>query len=194
MSFLSNIEWRRAEKTFAPYDSSIDEDVAKVQNAMIQAPSSFGIQPYHIIAVKNDQMKDRLRPASYHQPQVTECHTLFVICAKKNVPSRVDEYLVKASVPESSHAFYRNSLNDKTVEWSSRQAYIALGFGLAACAELKLASCPMEGFDTYGVKQVLNLPEDLVPFAYLAVGKKSETPHPYPRFRFNENEMITRYE
>jgi nitroreductase len=190
-SFLENIEWRRAEKTFSPSSAELDGDVQKIMNAMVQTPSSFGVQPYHILAVRRSEMKECLRQVSYNQPQVTECHTLFILCAKKDVPARVEQYITQAGVPESSQAFYRNTLSDKTVDWSTRQTYIALGFGLAACAELKVASCPMEGFDTQGVKDVLSLPDDLVPVVYLAVGKKSDTPCPYPRFRFGEKEIVT---
>lgn len=193
MSFLSNLEWRRAEKTFSPSSSSEDNDrVNKVMNAMIQAPSSFGVQPYHIVAVSSDDMKSKLIEASYGQKQVTECHTLFILCARTDVPTRVEQYLKDAQIPSSYHDFMRDSLKDKDVNWSSRQAYIALGFGLAACAELKMASCPMEGFDSVKVKELLELPENLQPSVYLAVGKKSDTDSPFPRFRFSEEDMVTK--
>lgn len=191
MSFLSNLEWRRAEKSFALSGPENNDNVKTVMNAMIQAPSSFGIQPYHIVAVSNSDMKSKLLEASYGQKQVSECHTLFILCARTDVPARVEQYLKDAQIPESYHDFMRNSLKDKDVNWSSRQAYIALGFGLAACAELKLASCPMEGFDSTKVKEILELSEILQPCVYLAVGKKSETDTIFPRFRFNEKDMVT---
>lgn len=191
MSFLSNIEWRRAEKSFAPSSPEDNETVKKVMNAMIQAPSSFGIQPYHILAVSSDDKKAKLIEASYGQKQVTECHTLFILCARTDVSTRVEQYLKDAQIPESFHDFIRNSLKDNDVNWSMRQAYIALGFGLAACAELKMASCPMEGFDSTKVKELLELSENLQPCVYLAVGKKSDIDSPFPRFRFSEKDMVT---
>lgn len=191
MSFLSNIEWRRAEKSFSPSSSEDNEKVKTVMNAMIQAPSSFGVQPYHILSVSNEDVKTKLLDASYGQKQVTECHTLFILCARTDVSSRVEQYLKDAQIPEPYHDFMRNSLKNKDVNWSSCQAYISLGFGLAACAELKMASCPMEGFNSAKVKEVLELPENLQPCVYLAVGKKSENDSPFPRFRFNEKDMVT---
>lgn len=191
MSFLSNIEWRRAEKSFAPSSTEDDETVKKVMNAMIQAPSSFGVQPYHIVAVSSNEVKSKLVEASYGQKQVTECHTLFILCARTDVSARVEQYLTEAHIPESHHDFMRNSLNSKDVNWSMRQTYIALGFGLAACAELKMASCPMEGFDSAKVKELLELPETLQPCVYLAVGKKADTDSAFPRFRFSEKDMVT---
>ncbi len=193
MSFLSNIEWRRAEKNFAPSsDNSLDNDVLKVQNAMIQAPSSFGIQPYHIVAVRDDDVKRKLYEASYHQSQVIESHTLFILCARNDVSARVEECITTASIQSPYSDMMRNMLSHKGTEWSSRQLYIALGYGLAACTELKIASCPMEGFDSEKVKELLHLPSNLYPYVYLAVGKKSQSPTQIPRFRFSEEDMVTK--
>lgn len=189
-TFLNGLEWRRAEKTFA--NEIVENDsIEIIQNAMIQAPTSFGIQPFHIVRVYSTNVKERLQQVSYGQPQVKECDTLFVLCAMDDIPTRVDEF-VKASgiTSEDTIAFYKSCLNHRGLDWSSRQAYIALGFGLAACTELRVASCPMEGFDTDGVRKVLELPGNITPVVYLAVGKKSETPHPYPRFRFDAEDMV----
>ena len=43
--------------------------------------------------------------------------------------------------------FFNNKTTDEILNWSARQAYLALGFALAACAELQIDSCPMEGFE-----------------------------------------------
>lgn len=192
MSFLSNLEWRRAEKTFSPLTDHQQADVEKVLNAMIQAPSSFGAQPYHIVAVQDPCLKTELRKVSYNQAQVEECHTLFVICARTDISDRVQQYIRETQLPSPYAEMMTGSLSGKSEEWCARQSYIALGFGLAACAELNLGSCPMEGFSTAGVKKVLELPEHLVPYTYLAVGGKKEDAVSFPRFRFSQEDMVTR--
>jgi nitroreductase len=80
-------------------------------------------------------------------------------------------------------------LPDKTA-WATRQAYIALGFALAACAELQIASCPMEGFSTSEVHRILNLPDTLTPCVMLAVGSSTAEDGVWPRFRFSESDLI----
>lgn len=159
---------------------------------MINAPSSFGIQPYHIIAVRDDETKKLLRNVSYDQPSVTECYALFILCARSDLAERVEDYIQKASVQSPYTEMMRGTLPNSPVEWSARQAYIALGYGLAACTELKIASCPMEGFDSDKVKTLLKLPSHLEPYVYLAVGKKSDTSASHPRFRFNVEDMVTK--
>jgi nitroreductase len=133
---------------------------------------------------------------SYNQPQVAECDTLFILCARTDVSERAEEYL-KATGAESVRQMltgFISYLPDKTA-WAARQAYIALGFGLAAAAELGLASCPMEGFSSQDVAKHLKLADNLVPVAYLAVGSHAEDKsqaEPYPRFRFPESDLVQR--
>lgn len=52
---------------------------------------------------------------------------------------------MNSSSPEDLHA------------WAAKQAYIALGFGLAAAAVEAIDSTPMEGFNPAGVNEVLGL-------------------------------------
>ncbi len=191
-SFLQTIYTRRAVKHFG----STPVDTEPVLSAMVNAPSCFGVQPYKIIAVKEAQTKQQLQTMSYNQPQVAECDTLFILCARTDVSERAEEYL-KATGAESVRQMltgFISYLPDKTA-WAARQAYIALGFGLAAAAELGLASCPMEGFSPQDVAKHLKLADNLVPVAYLAVGSHAEDKsqaEPYPRFRFPESDLVQR--
>ena len=187
-SFLENLEWRRAVKHFGEGEV----DTSKIVKAMTNAPSSFGIQPYKIIAVTNKDLRAQIRQAAYDQAQVTECHTLFVICARKNVKERAEQYIQEsgATMVRDMLMGFLDYLNDPT-EWAKRQAYIALGFGLAACAEQRIASCPMEGFNGSLVSAILNLDANLVPCVMLAVGTSTEKAGTvYPRFRFSETDLV----
>jgi len=48
---------------------------------------------------------------------------------------------------------------EQLLNWNSRQAYIALGTGLAVAAEEQVDSTPMEGFDPDALDAVLGLQE-----------------------------------
>jgi nitroreductase len=77
--------------------------------------------------------------------------------------------------------------------WAARQTYIALGFGLAAAAEERIASCPMEGFSTADVAKLLELPKTLVSVVYLAVGSDAPEDGTHPRFHFPESDLVKVY-
>ena len=193
-SFLGNITWRRAVKSFAPVNGFFD--VSGIEYAMVNAPSSFGLQPYTILAVRNQELKNKLKAVSFDQPQVTECNVLYILCAMTDVDVRAEEYL-KRTGAESIRGMlmgFLGGIPDKAA-WAAKQAYIALGFGLAAAAEQKIASCPMEGFIPSEVAKILELPETLVPCVYLAVGKEPDDGGaPFPRFRFPATDLLKRYD
>jgi nitroreductase / dihydropteridine reductase len=186
-SFLKNLEWRRAVKHFG----NDEVDTQPIIRAMTNAPSSFGLQPYKIIAIRNSDLKAELRAAAYNQAQVTECDTLFVFCARSDVESRAEQYLRLNDAEDMRGMLmgFISYLPDKTA-WAARQAYIALGFGLAACAELQIPSCPMEGFSPAEFQRILGLPDTLVPCVVLAVGSKADGESVRERFRFPEEDLV----
>jgi nitroreductase/dihydropteridine reductase len=186
-TFLSNLEWRRAVKHFG--DKPVD--TTPIIKAITNAPSSFGLQPYKVIAVRNPELKKQIRAVSYDQAQVTECDTLFVFCARTDISERAEEYLktTGAEMIREMLTGFISYLPDKTA-WAARQVYIALGFGLAACAELQIPSCPMEGFTASEVHRILELSDNLQPSVLLAVGSPAENDGTWPRFRFEQSDLI----
>ncbi len=199
-SFLKNLEWRRAVKKFVPGPPI---DTTPIEKAIVATPTSFGLQPYKVIAVRDPELKKKLRAVSYDQPQVTDCDTLFVFCAysgsDKAVMDRAEQ-LLAATGAESMRpmlmGFLEGVKNSTTLKdglefWAERQTYVALGFALAAAAEAKIPSCPMEGFEPKEVKRILQPGGDLWPVAYLAVGHTVEgADGTYPRFRFPVADLI----
>jgi nitroreductase len=189
-SFIGNLEERRAVKHFG----GGEVDSSSVLKAMVNAPTSFGLQPYTILVVKDKALKEKLRAVSYGQAQVTECDTLYILCARTDVEARAEEYLqtTKGEAMRGMLMGFVKGMPDK-LAWAARQTYIALGFGLAAAAEERIASCPMEGFSTADVAKLLELPKTLVPVVYLAVGSDAPEDGTHPRFRFPESDLVKVY-
>lgn len=190
MSFLKNIEWRRAVKSFAHGETA--PDIEPILQAAIHAPSSFGLQPWKIIIVSNNATKEQLSPMMYNQPQVTLCSHLLVFCARTDISERITEYVEKTHTPASLETMMRGFIAGQShpIQWAKHQAYLALGYALAAATELKIASCPMEGFSADGVAKILNLPPTLVPAVVLALGNEDMAHIPYPRFRFEHDDLV----
>jgi nitroreductase/dihydropteridine reductase len=201
MSFVDNLTWRRAVKHFAtpsatPSATRSAPDITPILSAACEAPTCFGLQPFKVIVVENVEAKARLAPVCYNQPQITECTHLLVFCARNDLEVRLEEYVAAIGASPETKAMIENMLTHLShpVHWAKHQAYLALGFALAAAAEKKIASCPMEGFDPAGVAAALNLPHTLVPTALLAVGIEDPRPEatPYPRFRFPMSDLVQR--
>ncbi len=186
-TFLNSLEWRRAVKHFGEGDV----DTEPIMNAIVNAPSSFGLQPYQVVAVRDKEIKSLIQAAAYNQKQITECHTLFVFCARSDISERAEEYLTATGAEAMRDMLmgFISYLPDKSA-WAARQTYIALGFALAACAELRISSCPMEGFSSADVKNILKLSDNLQPVVMLAVGASADNDETWPRFRFPKSDLI----
>ena len=199
MSFLSNLEWRYAAKKFDTTKKVSDEDFNKILEAIRLTPTSFGMQPYHFYIVTNQEKKNAIQAASWHQPQVGSCSHLIVMCARNDLMAVKDEYFDamsggKEEIRTSLSGFEQmvtGFLPNASPEWAKKQVYIAQGFALAACAELQIDSCPMEGFDTAAVAKILEVPSNLDVAVMIPVGYRAVDEHPRPKFRFAREKVFT---
>lgn len=195
-TFLEHLDWRRAEKHFDPNYQLPQETLDKILHAAKMAPTSFGLQPFHIYAVSNSEVKAQLKEKGFHQPQFTDASVILVFTVLENLEQRTENYLEKIQAPEQFAEMLRGFISQLPNEharraWAARQAYIALGFALAAAAELQVDSCPMEGFDNAGFDEVLKLPADQKSVVVLSLGKRVEEPA-RPKFRFPDNDLFTK--
>lgn len=200
--FLDNLEWRWAVKKFDSSKKISAADLEQILKAIRYTPSSWGLQSYHVFVISDQSLKNRLQAAAYQQSQVGDCSHLLVFCARTNIYQRIDEYLKLSQKINnfgseqiaSKRLSMVKSMDKKGTEgvvlWADRQVYIALGFALAACAELQIDSCPMEGFDKEKVNQVLSLPSHLESSVLLALGQRASEPE-FKKIRFPQEDLFT---
>src|SRR5438045_2187612 len=91
---IAHLNWRYAVKKFDPKKKVSDSDWKTLEEAMRLSASSFGLQPWKFIVVKNQEMKKKLTPASWNQPQIEGCSHLVVFThAKKITEDYVEKYI-----------------------------------------------------------------------------------------------------
>ena len=188
MKLIENLKWRYATKKFDNTKKVNDTDLSKIKEAIQLSACSYGLQLYKILIIKDPEIKQKLRPASWDQLQITDSSHLFVICNYTNVKdAHVDAYIsLKAEtqqIPieklEGYSDFMKKTISAqserKQQAWTAKQTYIALGNLLAACAELKIDACPMEGFEADKYNEILGLKsKNLNASVIAAVGYRSE--------------------
>lgn len=166
------LAWRYATKRFDPTKKISDADWTVLEESLRLAPSSFGLQPWKFIVVKDAAIRQQLQPHSWNQPQIVEASHLVVLAAQQTVGhSDVDTFISTISdtrgVPAANLTDYANMMKgfldhlaaQGTCEaWSTRQAYLALGMLLSSAALLKIDSCPLEGIDAAKYDEILGLP------------------------------------
>ena len=130
------------------------------------------------------------------------CSHLLVFCARTDLQDRIEAYFQIASngddevranlkgYEDMMRGFFADKDENFVYAWARNQAYIAHGFALAACAELKIDSCPMEGFDPSAVDEILALPDYLKSVVMLPIGYREVDPH-HPKVRYPEDDLFS---
>ncbi|HEX8460239.1 MAG TPA: NAD(P)H-dependent oxidoreductase, partial [Segetibacter sp.] len=171
MKLIDALNWRYAVKRMT--GKKIDQEkIDNILEATRLSASSMGLQPYSIIVVENEELKKKLQPAAFNQPQIVESSHLLIFAAWDNVTEHnVDEYLneiasVRGVTFESLAGFKASMMNivngrtkEQKYEWAARQAYIAFGTAIAAAALEEVDATPMEGFNPNAIDGILGFKE-----------------------------------
>lgn len=203
MSFLTNLSWRYATKSFDTNKKVSDADLEKITEAIRMTPTSFGLQPYHFYIVSNQEIKNQIQTAAWNQAQVGTCSHLIVFAARTDIMETKDEFLnlmtggnaeTRASLKgyeDIMDGFISAKSEAELISWAARQVYIAQGFALAACAELAIDSCPMEGADFDAVGKILELPANQKAVVMLPIGYRPDDTELRPKVRFSKEALFT---
>ena len=207
MSFLENLNWRYATKKFDSTKKVTDEIIQKIRDAVRMAPTSYGLQMFSVLEVENVEIREKLKEVSWGQSQVTDADRLFIFLSRADGEKRIEDMFSNMSggneeIRKTALAEYENMVRgsvlskdkESLLNWSAKQSYIALGFAMAAAAELNIDSCPMEGFDPIKAKEILGLDDDFMPAVFLPIGYRDESDQSKdrPKWRFPENHIFTK--
>ncbi len=171
-TFIENQNWRYATKKFNSEKKISNSDLEILKEAIQLSTSSYGLQPYKVIIVENEEIRKQLQPASWGQSQITDASHLFVFASITNVDSSyinnfVENMAKTRNIPVESIKAYADFMignittlsPEKQFIWSQKQAYLALGNLLNVAAELKIDVTPMEGFIPEQYNEILGLTE-----------------------------------
>lgn len=170
MQLLENLKWRYAVKKYDTSKKVTQQNVEYIKEAVQLAASSYGLQPYKVLEIKNPALREKLKPLSWNQAQITEASHLFIFCNTIAVTDLdvEDSIRLRANIKEIEFEklagygdFVKGKILEKSKEelfhWSAKQAYIGLANAMIACAELKIDSSPIEGFEPAEVNDLLGL-------------------------------------
>ncbi|NIZ13610.1 NAD(P)H-dependent oxidoreductase [Phaeobacter sp. HF9A] len=185
--FLDQLNWRYATKKMDPAKSVPEEKVAQIVEAIRMAPTSSGVQPFELFVIRNDKIREAIRAVAWDQAQITDGSHLLVFASWDNyTEARIDAVLEQLEEERGESELLTNYYTnlkgmllprsaEENAAHAAHQAYISLGFALAAAAELSVDSTPMEGFDPAQVDEILGLKEKgLRAKSMLALGYRQE--------------------
>jgi nitroreductase / dihydropteridine reductase len=186
MSFLKNLNWRYATKKYDASAKVPQDKLDTILETIRMAPTSNGFQPFDVLVVTNPEVREKLKVAGYNQPQFTDASHVLVFAAWENINAdnlgKVFDGFAAVRGQSESLTERRNSsiagMEAKSAEenfnYAAQQAFIGLGFGLAAAAELKVDSTPMGGFNPTQFDEILGLKaKGLRSVAVLCLGERA---------------------
>jgi nitroreductase len=205
-NYIDNLNWRYATKKFDSNKKISDSDLEKLKEAIQLSASSYGLQPYKVLIIEDLETRKKLQPASWNQSQIVEASHMIVIANATNFDDDlIDDYIDNVSatraIDKSNLQGYSDFMKSKLLplsnetknNWTARQAYIALGNLLSAAADLKIDTCPMEGFEAEQYNKILDLDTKRLNAAVvITLGYRSEedeTQH-YKKVRKSEKELF----
>ena len=175
MPHLSTSEALRRRYATKVFDSTkkISEKIfSEIIESLWLSPSSFGLQPWKFVIVKNPSIRRELVQHAWGQKQVEEASHLIVLCSLTDITAdHIRKYIddtakVRAVSRETLNGFEGMMLKfisgltrEGRLQWMKDQVYIALGFLMFETAMRGVDSCPMEGFDAKKFDEVLKLEE-----------------------------------
>jgi nitroreductase len=171
-TFIENQNWRYATKKFNREKKVSVTDLELLKDAIQLSSSSYGLQPYKVLIIENEEIRKQLQPASWGQSQIVDASHLLVFA---NITTVDADYITNyaenmattRNIPFESVKGYADfmigNITKLTPEqqtiWAQKQTYLALGNLLNAAAELKIDVTPMEGFVPDQYDEILGLKE-----------------------------------
>ena len=184
MNTFDAIKERRSVKHYDPNHKLTDEEINQVLSLAVLSPTSFNIQNWRFVLVKNPKIRKEIRSAALDQAQITDASLLLVICADlkswmknpaqywKNAPKEAQDFLVPAIGP-----FYEGNEQLQRDE-AMRSCGIAAQTIMLTAKSMGYDSNPMIGFDPQKVADIINLPKDHVISMLMVIGKQTKPAMP----------------
>lgn len=206
MEFKDVVASRRSVNFFDP-DRDVPEDLLKkVVEIAARSPSSFNLQPWSLMVLRDKELKMKLRKLAWDQPKVTEAPVVLIVLGDRDgwkeghpfVEKAFQEMIKSGAMEETQREWYagaRQSLYGEAPD--KMQAFACKNGGffamslMYAAKDSGLDTHPMDGFDHDGVREAFNIPDNYWIPLLLAVGyfKKGITLHP-PKWRKSFEEIL----
>lgn len=198
---LQALKFRHACKKFDPQRKIPEEELQTILECGHLSPSSFGMEPWKFLVIGDPNLKQRLRPACWDQPQIVDSSHVVIILTKPDLVRPDTRYIKhmfarRNLTPEMEQGYiarYKEHMETEVeplmsyYAWGSKQCYIALANMMTAAAAAGIDSCPIEGFEKSAVEAVLEVDTSQFQVAVVfALGYRAGEQTPRLRLSFED--------
>jgi nitroreductase len=210
MNHKEIIEKRRAINFFDPDRDVSEELLGEMIKMAAKAPSSFNLQPWNLMILRDTAAKEKLKALAWDQPKVVEAPVTLIVLADKNgwqvghptVEKNWQEMVNSGAMgPEqrdwflgAAKSLYGWSPEASLAFANKNTGFFAMGLMYAATS-LGLETHPMDGFDHEGVRKAFNIPDNYWIPLLLAVGyPKPDLERLPPKWRKTQDEIVVSFD
>lgn len=169
MELLDKLNWRYAAKAMTG-EKVAQEKMDTILEAISLAPTSSGLQPFEVVVITNQELKEKIRLVAWNQSVITDCSHLLVFAAWDTYTAdRINKVFdhtnkVRGFENEGFENYrqmllktYPNQDAETNFNHAAKQAYIAFSQAITAAAFEGVDATPLEGFDPAAVDEILGL-------------------------------------
>ena len=209
MNYREITEKRRAINFFDPDRDVSNELLGEMIELAALAPSSFNLQPWNLMVLRDTDAKERLKALAWDQPKVVEAPVTLIVLADKNgwqeghstVEKNWQEMLNSGAMGPDQRDWFLNAAKslygwspEASLAYAVKNAgFFAMGLMYAATS-LGLETHPMDGFDHEAVRKAFNIPDNFWIPLLLAVGyRKPGLELQTAKWRKTYNEIVVSF-
>ena len=183
MDMIQVIKERRSINFFDAAREISDDKILELLDLANLSPSSFNLQPWKVIVVKNSERKKVLRQCALNQPKVEEASVVLIMVADPKALEENRERVLDSwqelgyMKPEMREMYTELMKNLYGTEDSLRRKIFAVkntalyAMNVMIVAKgLGIDTHPMDGFDEDCIKREFNIPDDKIIPMLIAVG------------------------
>ncbi len=183
MELIQGIHERRSINFFETGRELSNEQLRELLGIANLSPSSFNLQPWKVVVVKDPNRKKVLRQCAMNQPKVEDASAVLIIVAD---PRGVEENIEKVLDSSQQLGYMKPEMRDATIgmiktlygteDSLKRKIFAAKNASLFAMNLMLTAkgfgfdTHPMDGFDEDRIKREFGIPQDKIIPMLIAVG------------------------
>jgi nitroreductase len=168
MDFFDVIEKRYSVRAYRP-DPVEDEKLNRILEAARLAPTAVNSQPFQILVIHTAGRQEELRKI-YHREWFVQPPLILGLCG----------------IPSAAWVRGYDRRNYMDVDLAIVMDHIVL-----SATALGLGTCFVAAFNVKAAREILNIPEDIVPLLFTPLGYAADQPPERERKQLNE---LVRYE
>jgi len=185
MEYNDIIHKRRAINFFDPEKNVDTQTLNTIIEDAALTPSSFNLQPWNVMVLRDKEAKEKLKSLAWDQPKVVEAPVVLIVLADRNgwqeghptVEKNWENMVAGGSMKPEQRDWFLNAAKS-LYNWNT-EANLAFAaknagfFGMSlmyAATAHGLESHPMDGFDHEGVRKGFNIPDNFWIPLLLSIG------------------------